>query len=143
VTDKDGHDALQFIPVMEATRKNFDVKEVSADKAYGSMKHSAYSEMHGIDSYIPFKENVTADSRDATAVWKRMYHFFALNRAEFIQHYNIRSNAETTFHMIKSKFGGLLKSKTFEAQKNEALCKVICHNICCLIHAINEFGIEI
>ena len=32
-----------------------------------------------------------------------MYHFYALNRAEFLQHRHKRSNIETTFHMIKSK----------------------------------------
>jgi hypothetical protein len=25
--------------------------------------------------------------------------------------------------------------------KNEVLCKVLCHNICCLLHAIYELGI--
>jgi hypothetical protein len=32
------------------------------------------------------------------------------------------------------------KKPTFNGQRNEALCKVICHNICYLIQAINEFG---
>ena len=55
-----------------------------------------------------------------------------------------RSNVETTtFHMLKSKYGTTLKSRSMEAQKNEALCKVICHNISCLIHEVNEFGIEL
>ena len=43
--------------------------------------------------------------------------------------YHKRSNAETTFHMIKSKFGEKLSSKTHTAQVNEALCKVLYHNI--------------
>jgi hypothetical protein len=28
------------------------------------------------------------------------------------------------------------------AQVNEALCKILCHNICCLIQSIFELGIE-
>ncbi len=44
-------------------------------------------------------------------LWTRMYHFYSLNRAEFLQHYHKRSNVETTFHMIKSKFGQRLRSK--------------------------------
>ena len=143
VTDKRSHDHLHFIPVVEATRKNFNIKEVSADKAYSSAAHAKYTEMHGIDSFIPFKENTNASSPQSSGVFARMFHYFSLNRAEFVQRYNMRSNVETTFHMVKSKFGGLLKSKTFEAQKNEALCKVVCHNICCLIQTIDEFGIEI
>lgn len=144
VTDKRGADSNHFVPVMDKTRKNFDVKEVSADAAYNSMKHSVYAELHGMESYIPFPENTTALAPYGTSeVWRRMFHYFEYNRAEFVQKYMKRSNVETTFHMLKSKFGSRLKSRTFEAQKNEALCKVICHNIACLIHAVNEFGIEI
>lgn len=144
ITDKRGHDISYFIPVVETTRKNFTIKEISADLAYSSMKHSAYAELHGMSAYIPFKDDTNINRPYGVgSVWKRMYHYFNLHRAEFVQHYMKRSNAETTFHMLKSKFGGLLKSRTFEAQKNEALCKVICHNIACLIHAANEFGIEL
>jgi transposase len=144
VTDGKANDHTFLIPVVEMTRRNFTVSELSADLAYSSMMHAAYTERHGITNYIPFKENANAANRYyTTEVWRRMFHYFNLNRTEFIQHYMKRSNAETTFHMLKSKFGGTLKSKTFQAQKNEALCKVICHNISCLIHAVNEFGIEI
>jgi hypothetical protein len=44
--------------------------------------------------------------------------------------------------MIKSKFGERLRSKTETAQINEALCKVLAHNICCVIQAVHELGIE-
>ena len=53
-----------------------------------------------------------------------------------------RSNVETTFHVIKSKFGDRLRSKTRTAQINEALRKVLAHNLCCLIQSIYELGIE-
>ncbi|MDQ5847250.1 MAG: hypothetical protein M3539_18340, partial [Acidobacteriota bacterium] len=52
------------------------------------------------------------------------------------------SNVETTFHMIKSKFGQRLRSKTMTAQINEALCKVLCHNLCVVIQSVHELGIE-
>jgi transposase len=141
ITDKTGHDTSSFLPVLEATRKNFAVKEVSADAAYTSSKHFAYAELHGISAYIDFKDRATGKGSLTNSAWKRMFHYYNLNRTEFIQHYGKRNNVETTFHMLKSKFGSMLKSKTFEAQKNEALCKVICHNISCLIHSMNEFGI--
>lgn len=44
--------------------------------------------------------------------------------------------------MIKAKFGDALRSKTDTAQVNEALCKVLCHNLCCLVQSIYELGIE-
>jgi transposase len=59
-----------------------------------------------------------------------------------MQSYHKRSNVETTFHMIKSKFGDALRSKTTRAMINEALCKVLCHNICCLISAMYELGLK-
>jgi hypothetical protein len=52
------------------------------------------------------------------------------------------SNVETTFHMIKSKFGQRLRSRTLTAQINEALCKVLCHNLCVVIQSVHELGIE-
>jgi transposase len=71
-----------------------------------------------------------------------MYRYYNLRRDEFLTHYHKRSNVETTFHMIKSKFGQRLRSKTATAQINEALCKVLCHNICCVIQSMHELGIE-
>ena len=97
----------------------------------------------GAVPYIPFKSNSVPDSRGSygakSELWTRMYHFYALNRAEFLEHYHKRSN---TFHMIKAKFGQRLRSKTLTAQINEALCKVLCHNLCVVIQSVRELGIE-
>ncbi len=71
-----------------------------------------------------------------------MYHFYALHRAEFLQHYHKRSNVETIFHMIKVKFGQRLRSRTLTAQIKEALCKILCHNLCVVIQSVHEPGIE-
>ncbi len=49
---------------------------------------------------------------------------------------------ETTFHMIKAKFGARIRSKTPVAQVNEVLCKVLCHNLCVLVQSAYELGIE-
>ncbi|MDQ3813951.1 MAG: hypothetical protein M3347_08370, partial [Armatimonadota bacterium] len=52
------------------------------------------------------------------------------------------SNVESTFSMVKAKFGDSLRSKDDTAQENEALCKILCHNICCVIQSMYELGIE-
>ena len=70
------------------------------------------------------------------------YHFYAYNKEWFYEHYHRRSNVETTCSMIKSKFGERLRSKSVVAQTNEVLCKVLCHNLCCVIQSIYELGIE-
>ena len=44
--------------------------------------------------------------------------------------------------MIKAKFGDAVRSKTDIAMIDEVLCKLICHNICCLIQETHELGIS-
>jgi hypothetical protein len=60
-----------------------------------------------------------------------------------MQHYHLRSNIETTNFMIKSKFMDFVRSKDKIAQVNEALLKILCHNIVVLIHEMNELGLEV
>ena len=71
-----------------------------------------------------------------------MYHAFALNKAAFLQSYHKRSNVETVFSQIKAKFGDSLRSKGAVAQANEALAKVLCHNLCVVIQATHELGLD-
>jgi hypothetical protein len=58
-------------------------------------------------------------------------------------YYHQRSNVETVFSMIKAKFGGEVRSKMEIAALNEVLCKIVCHNICCLISAAFELGLDL
>lgn len=96
---------------------------------------------HQAQPFIAFKANSTT-SKNHSAIWNRMFHFYSYNQKRFMDCYHKRSNVETTFHMIKTKFGDRLRSKTRTAQINEALCKVLAHNLCCLIQSMYELGIE-
>ena len=49
---------------------------------------------------------------------------FKFRRDDFLQHYHKRSNVESTFGMMKRKFGDGLRSKTDVAMVNETLCKI-------------------
>jgi len=123
------------------TAQNFNVKEVSGDKAYSSRGNLELINELGAVPYIPFRKGTTGKAKNAPT-WKKMYHYFEFKNEEFLEHYHKRSNAETTFHMIKSKFGDAVRSKTEVAQVNEVLLKVLCHNICVVIQEMFELRIE-
>lgn len=135
-------DSPYFKPLVQATDQNFDIREVSADKAYSSLANLRLVADKQAMPYIPFKVNAKAEHQSKDPLWTRMYHFYAFNQEWFKEHYHKRSNVETTFSMIKEKFGTRLLSKTETAQVNEVLCKVLCHNICVVIQSMYELGIE-
>lgn len=139
VDEKNSGDCPQFGPLIRKTAENFTVKEVPADKAYLSNENLELLETLGGTAFIPFKSNSLPSG---TPLWERMYHYFAYRRDEFLAHYHQRSNVESTFSMIKRKFGDGLRSKTDIALKNETLAKVLAHNLCCCISAWYELGIE-
>lgn len=135
-------DSPHFERLVNDTAKSFNISKVSADKAYLSAKNLRTVDNHGGMAFIPFKENSRPNHASKDALWRNMYYYYQLHRAEYMNHYHKRSNVETTFSMIKAKFGEKLKSKTDKAQINELLCKVLCHNLCCVIQSIYELGIE-
>lgn len=135
------HDSPYFKPLVEQTAQSgFEMKEISADKAYLSAENVHASLKQGAMPYIPFKARSTG--RTGGKVWEKLFHFYSFKREEFLQHYHKRSNVETTFSMIKAKFGERLRCKTETAQINEALCKVLCHNLCCVIQSMYELGVD-
>jgi len=146
ISDGYSNDYHHFKPLVDKTAENgFTMAEISADKAYLGGDNFLTVVRHGAVPYIPFKSN--SKGQDSTygaksTLWTRMFHFYNLHREEFLTHYHKRSNVETTFHMIKSKFGQRLRSKTLTAQINEALSKVLCHNLCVVIQSAHELGIE-
>jgi transposase len=145
ISDKFKNDSPYFKSLVDTTARNFRMREVSADKAYLSSDNLQHAANVKAVPYIPFKINASTSAqaqKRQTSLWKQMYHYFSLNTERFMRSYHKRSNVETTFMMIKSKFGDSLRSKTERAQINEALCKVLCHNICCLIQAMFELGLK-
>jgi transposase len=102
------HDSPYYEPLVEATAKSgFNMQEISADKAYISADNLRTTTEHGSVPYIPFKSNVNIKRGDD--LWKKLFHFYSFKREEFLMHYHKRSNVETTFSMIKAKFGERLR----------------------------------
>jgi transposase len=138
IKDKLAQDAPQLPDLVNATAENFQLREVSGDKAYASKHNFAVIDSHGAVPYVPFKSNHTAKPG---GLWAKMFGYFQYKREEFLTHYHKRSNVESTFSMIKAKFRDHVRSKSDVAMINEVLCKILCHNICCLIQETYELGI--
>jgi transposase len=136
------HDTNYFVPLVERTAGNFELGDVLADKAYLSRKNFKAVEELGGTPFVPFKKNTLEPTPEEEPIWAKMYYYFMYNRLTFMEHYHMRSNVESAFSMIKGKFGDSVRSKSDTGQINEALCKVLCHNICVLIQAMHHFNIE-
>ena len=140
ITSEFDNDSPELKQLVNLISEHFEMEEVSADKAYLSQDNLELIEEKGAVPYIPFKSNNTPSGKGA--IWKKMYYFFQLHNEEFLGHYHKRSNAESSVQMIKSKFGDSVRSKTWTAQVNEVLCKIICHNLCCVIMEMHTLGIN-
>ncbi len=109
--------------------------------AYSSRDNLDRVKNVGGTAYIPYRKNATGRA-GGSALWKKMYHYFQLNRDDFMEHYHKRSNIEATNAAIKRKFGETLKSKNPTAQVNELLAKIVAYNLTVVIHEMYENGIE-
>jgi transposase len=56
--------------------------------------------------------------------------------------YPKRSNTESTSSMIKRNFTNSVRSKTNLAMRNKVLAKPVRHNLCRLISAMYEMGVN-
>ena len=138
-------DAPRLRPLVLATRENFIVQTVAADKAYSTHVNLQAIAEAGGEPYIPFKTGSREHKENEKGydpLWNKMYRLFSLNLPEFERRYHQRSNIETAFHMVKEKFGGWVKSKTRTAQINEVLVKVLLHNLAVLVDAMYTLGVD-
>jgi transposase len=144
-TPYETNDAPQLPQLLNITAETFNIKEVSADKAYSSKKNLNAIAAINATPYIPFRNYSKGNqgNHGYDSLWQRMWHYYNFNREDFLQHYHKRSNVESTFSMIKGKFGASVRAKSPVAQVNEVLCKILCHNICVLIQSMHELGIEL
>ena len=138
ITESTVHDIRVLPELLALTNHRFNMTEVSADKAYLSDAVLKMIESYGAEPYIPFKSNTTGKGSKR---WMRAYSYFMLNQDDFKAHYHKRSNVETTFSMVKSKFGDSVRAKSETGQANEILLKFLAHNIVVLIHEMHELGV--
>jgi hypothetical protein len=147
VTESNVHDSPVLPALLKTSAKRFAMKRVSADKGYLADSNVQAIGAVGAEPFIAPKVNTQFSppqdaSRKKSALWDKMLGYYQYRKEDFLKNYHLRSNVETVFHMVKSKFGSRIRSKTDTAQVNEVLCKILCHNLCVLVQSIYELGIE-
>jgi hypothetical protein len=138
ILDMNAPDCPQMPGLIDKTAEGFEIERVCADMAYTAGYNFDAVAKHGASLYAPFKEGTTGS---VGGLFKKAFHFFQLNRQEFLEKYHARSNVESTFSGIKRLMGDSVRSKTDTAMTNEVYCKLIAWNLTCLVHAIYEMGI--
>ena len=121
-----------------------------ADKAYSSKANLQAVATLGGTPYIPFKgqtiprcQRSTRMHRHRGVAWTGCTTCSPTSGTRSWPTTTSGRNVETTFSMIKRKFGDSLRSKSDVGQMNEVLCKVIAHNLCVLIACIHEIGLDV
>ena len=140
ITPSNIHDSQVMFELVDRTAERFKITEVSADKAYLSEASLARIGRHGANPYIPFKSNATGEGSPR---WRRLFAYFTLNEESWRTHYHRRSNVETTFSMIKGKFGDSVRARSETGQVNEILLKVLCHNVVVLAKSMHELRVTL
>lgn len=136
---RDANDCPILPELVNATAKNFTVKEVPADKGYLSADNVDTVAAVGGQAFLAPKITTTGG---AGGLFEKMFHYYLYRRDEFSQHYHQRSNEASTFSAGKRKFGDNVRSRTENAKVNEVLCKLIRFNLTRVILSQCELGIE-
>ncbi len=142
ITSGTENDSPYLPELVDETAENFILEEWSADKGYLSRENYEAIFKHNCLPLIPFKSNATVKSK-GSGIWSEMYRLFKKNNELFMKKYHLRSNAESGFQMIKSRFGDLTQMKREVGAKNDILCRVLCHNLCVLCQELLLLGIDI
>lgn len=124
------HDTRYLRPLLEdAIRSGFVISTVTADRGYASKENHQYIHDIGAEAYLTFKKNNRKSKNGFDPVWDANLERFRTMEGPELTPYNERTLIEAVNWMIKSRFGRSVRGISETAQFNEALLKVVCHNL--------------
>lgn len=142
ITKGTSHESPYLKTLLDDTCKKFSVKELSADAGYLSRKNVQAVSDAGVAPYIMPTRNVNVPMKGTLTPWNSMLRLWKCHQMTFAQHYHRRSNVETTFSMIKKKFGDFCRTKKTVSQENEILSRIVCHNTVVLAEALLTYDLR-
>ena len=126
-------------PLVKATAENFTLREVSADTPISATR--TWTPVAAARRDAVHRVQGEHDGGRAAGVFAKMFHFYSLNRDDFL---SPLSQAEQRRIDVLDDQGEVRGPRSAprptSAMVNEALGKILCHNICCLIQCIRAGG---
>lgn len=141
VNSYEGEDNIVFRKHNKITAKNFDVEEHSGDSMYLCKENCNAVEAVGGKPFFRPKSNTLVKS-DGSYAWLRMMLNYYKHPIKAKRSYNRRSNAESTNHAKKSKFGSHVRSKNDIAKENESAFQWLGYNFTILSRAHYQYDIN-
>lgn len=142
ITTSNERDGNQLENLLEITSRNFRTLQVAADGAYYSATNMLrVARVGGVPYFFIPTRSLPGDGCLPSACNLVLY-LYAKDRVSFFKNYYKRNNVETAFSMIRACLGTNLRSTSKVAQYNEAICKVICHNLRVLGRAMHEEAVS-
>ena len=117
IRKKRRHDNVDFKPLLEKIKANIIV----ADKGYDSEMNHVMAEKHGTKFIAPLRNNVPVCRTSG------MHRKFLKRNFPF-HLYHERNKCESIFSALKRRFGSAVNGRTFAAQKNELMFRVLAYN---------------
>jgi hypothetical protein len=124
----------------ETIELGFHVEAISADKNYCTKANVRWAKERGVQTYITLKKNAVRSKRNSDPAWDENYERAKSDDKEVKLKFHRRSRIESVNSAIKQKYIEEVLSKSEAGQYNEALCKVVCHNLMTVIRCSREFG---
>jgi hypothetical protein len=118
-----------FTPLLSRVVNNHTVETICGDKNYMSKKHVEEAIKMGVTRcrFVP-KRNYKAGDKKSEG-WNENVAAYREGGGVSGEYFRERTQVESTFNMIKTRFTRELSAKLYVSLVNEALCLVICHNL--------------
>lgn len=142
ITDGTVHESPQLKFLLEGIKNKFSFQRLVADPGYLSRANADLISENGMQPIILPKKNTTSINKGSSGAWGKMIWFFKNNYEMFLMYYHARSNVESTFSMLKRKFGYEVRSKSMIGQTNEILARIVCLNASILGEVMLEFNLH-
>jgi hypothetical protein len=124
----------------ETMKSGFHVEAISADKNYCTKANVRWAKDRGVQTYITVKKNARRSKKNSDPAWDENYERAKSDDQEVRLKFHKRNRIESVNSALKSKYEEEVLSKSPAARYNEALCKVICHNLIVLIRCSRQLG---